>query len=128
MLNSAKSLVEQFREAQSGAAALLEKAVQTGNLNTAWEVFVEVEELLPKLGWVPSSAAFPKIREFIGQLELNRYTYVDFSDFLWEEAFMLAEGTSDEEFLDISGKTKEEAKALMWEIVRKGYAGFTHDW
>lgn len=128
MLNSAKSLVAQFREAQSGAAALLEQAVQTGNLNTAWEVFREVEELLPKLEWIPCSGTFPKIREFIDQLELNRYTYVDFSDFLCEEANVLAEDISDEEFLEISGKTKEEAKALMWEVVRKGYAGFTHDW
>lgn len=128
MLNSAKSLVAQFREAQSGAAALLEEAVQTGDLNTAWEVFREVEELLPKLEWIPRSDTFPKIREFIDKLNLNRYTYVDFSDFLCEEAYMLAEDTSDEEFLETSGKTKEEVKALMWEIMRKGYAGFTHDW
>jgi hypothetical protein len=128
MISYAKSLVEQFREAQSGASVLLEEAVRKGELKIAWEVFQELEELLPKLDWIPSSDTFPKIREFIDQLELNRYTYVSLFDTLCEEASMVVEGVSDKEFLDISENTREEIEALMWEIMRKGYAGFTNDW
>lgn len=65
MLTSAKNLAQCYLQIQSGASTLLEEAVQTGDLKLAWEVFRELQEVLPKLDWVPSRERYPEFRKLL---------------------------------------------------------------
>lgn len=130
MLNSAKALVICYEELRNDARNLLEEAVNTGNLTKAWEVFSTLEDILPKLEWIPSRDRTPLIRAYIEEKGDNweRYSYQSFTDMLDEEAHMIGEGCSEEEFFQYTGMTKVSIENLMWEILHNGYVGFTNDW
>ena len=131
MLTSAKSLVQCHWEIQSGAIRLLEEATQTRDLKLAWEDFRELQEVLPKLDWVPSRERYPEFRKLLDSYEfcVERHMYFGFADSLDEQANLVLENASDEEisalFLEM---TREKIENIMWEILHGGYSGFTYDW
>lgn len=128
MLNSAKALVNCYEEIRNDAINLLKEAVNTGNLTKAWEVFSALDDILPKLEWAPSIDMAPLTREFIDECGSygERNTYQSFPDMLAEEAEMIKEGVSDEEFYHQTGMTKRFIENVMWEILHNGYVGFTN--
>lgn len=131
MLTSAKSLAQCYLQIQSGATTLLEEAVQTRDLNTAWEVFRELQEVLPKLDWVPSRERYPEFRKLLDNDEfcVDRHMYFGFADSLDEHANLVLENASDEEISALFPEmTREKIETLMWEILHGGYSGFTYDW
>lgn len=131
MLTSAKSIVRGHREIQSGAVRLLEEAVQIRDLKLAWEVFRELQEVLPKLDWVPSRERYPEFRKLLDKDEfcVERYMYFGFADSLDEHANLVLENASDEEISALFPEmTREKIEIIMWEILHGGYSGFTYDW
>lgn len=131
MLTSAKSLAQCYLQIQSGATTLLEEAVQTGDLKLAWEVFRELQEVLPKLDWVPSRERYPEFRKLLDSDEfcVERYMYFGFADSLDEQANLVLENASDEEISALFPEmTREKLEIIMWEILHGGYSGFTYDW
>ena len=131
MLTSAKSLAQCYLQIQSGATTLLEEAVQTGDLKLAWEVFRELQEVLPKLDWIPSRERYPEFRKLLDSDELcvDRHMYFGFADSLDEQANLVLENASDEEISALFPEmTREKIEIIMWEILHGGYSGFTYDW
>ena len=131
MLTSAKNLAQCYLQIQSGATTLLEEAVQTGDLKLAWEVFRELQEVLPKLDWVPSRERYPEFRKLLDSDEfcVERYMYFGFADSLDEQANLVLENASDEEISALFPEmTREKIETIMWEILHGGYSGFTSDW
>lgn len=131
MLTSAKSLAQCYLQIQSGATTLLEEAVQTGDLKLAWEVFRELQEVLPKLDWVPSRERYPEFRKLLDSDEfcVERYMYFGFADSLDEQANSVLEHATDEEISALFPEmTREKLETIMWEILHGGYSGFTYDW
>lgn len=131
MLTSAKSLVQCHWEIQSGAIRLLEEATQTRDLKLAWEVFRELQEVLPKLDWVPSRERYPEFRKLLDSDEfcVERHMYFGFADSLDEQANLVLEHATDEEISALFPEmTREKIETIMWEILHGGYSGFTYDW
>ena len=131
MLTSAKSIVRCHREIQSGAVRLLEEAVQTRDLKLSWEVFSELQEVLPKLDWIPSRERYPEFRKLLDSYEfcVERYMYFGFADSLDEQANLVLENASDEEISALFPEmTREKLEIIMWEILHGGYSSFTYDW
>ena len=131
MLTSAKNLAQCYLQIQSGATTLLGEAVQTGDLKLAWEVFRELQEVLPKLDWVPSRERYPEFRKLLDSDEfcVERYMYFGFADSLDEQANLVLENASDEEISALFPEmTREKLEIIMWEILHGGYSGFTYDW
>ena len=131
MLTSAKNLAQCYLQIQSGATTLLEEAVQTGDLKLAWEVFRELQEVLPKLDWVPSRERYPEFRKLLGSDEfcVERHMYFGFADSLDEQANSVLEHATDEEISALFPEmTREKIEIIMWEILHGGYSGFTYDW
>lgn len=131
MLTSAKSIVRCHHEIQSGAVRLLEEAVQTRDLKLSWEVFSELQEVLPKLDWIPSRERYPEFRKLLDSDEfcVERYMYFGFADSLDEQANLVLENASDEEISALFPEmTREKLEIIMWEILHGGYSGFTYDW
>lgn len=131
MLTSAKNLAQCYLQIQSGATTLLEEAVQTGDLKLAWEVFRELQEVLPKLDWVPSRERYPEFRKLLGSYEfcVERHMYFGFADSLDEQANSVLEHATDEEISALFPEiTREKIEIIMWEILHGGYSGFTYDW
>lgn len=131
MLTSAKSIVRCHREIQSGAVRLLEEAVQTRDLKLAWEVFRELQEVLPKLDWIPSRERYPEFRKLLDSDEfcVERHMYFGFADSLDEQASLVLENASDEEISALFPEmTREKLEIIMWEILHGGYSSFTYDW
>lgn len=110
---------------------MLATAVSSGYLSDAWETLVELEELLPKLDWVPSKIQYPQVRKYIDMKARDygweRNSYHSFYELLEEESNLLLEGGTDQDFIDLE-YSKELITAMMWEVVRGGCSGFTYDW
>lgn len=131
MLTSAKNLAQCYLQIQSGATTLLEEAVQTGDLKLAWEVFRELQEVLPKLDWIPSRERYPEFRKLLDSDEfcVERHMYFGFADSLDEQANLVLENASDEEISALFPEmTREKIENIMWEILHGGYSSFTYDW
>lgn len=131
MLISAKNLAQCYLQIQSGATTLLEEAVQTGGLKLAWEVFRELQEVLPKLDWAPSRERYPEFRKLLDSDEfcVERHMNFGFADSLDEQANLVLENASDEEISALFPEmTREKIEIIMWEILHGGYSGFTYDW
>lgn len=130
MLAVAKALVNSHKEVIANAQKLLEEAVSAGNLPTAWKVFQELSEILPKLDWIPYREFSPKVRAFIDEHgdHWERYCFISYLDTLEEPAHMICVGASEEEIFNYTSMTKAYVEDLMWEVLRKGYSGFTNDW
>lgn len=131
MLAYAKNLVQSYNHIKDDAVAVVNSLAQTRDLNTAWEVFRELQEVLPKLDWVPSRERYPEFRKLLDSDEfcVERYMYFGFADSLDEQANLVLENASDEEISALFPEmTREKIETLMWEILHGGYSGFTYDW
>lgn len=131
MLAYAKNLVQSYNHIKDDAVAVVNSMAQTRDLNTAWEVFRELQEVLPKLDWVPSRERYPEFRKLLDSDEfcVERYMYFGFADSLDEQANLVLENASDEEISALFPEmTREKLEIIMWEILHGGYSGFTYDW
>ena len=131
MLAYAKNLVQSYNHIKNDAVAVVDSLAQTRDLNTAWEVFRELQEVLPKLDWVPSRERYPEFRKLLdsGEFCVDRHMYFGFADSLDEQARLVLENASDEEISSMFPEmTREKIETLMWEILHGGYSGFTYDW
>ena len=131
MLAYAKNLVQSYNHIKDDAVAVVNSMAQTRDLNTAWEVFRELQEVLPKLDWVPSRERYPEFRKLLDSDEfcVERYMYFGFADSLDEQANLVLENASDEEISALFPEmTREKIENIMWEILHGGYSGFTYDW
>lgn len=131
MLAYAKNLVQSYNHIKDDAVAVVESVAQTRDLKTAWEVFRELQEVLPKLDWVPSRERYPEFRKLLDNDEfcVDRHMYFGFADSLDEHANLVLENASDEEISALFPEmTREKLEIIMWEILHGGYSGFTYDW
>lgn len=131
MLAYAKNLVQSYNHIKDDAVAVVNSMAQTRDLNTTWEVFRELQEVLPKLDWVPSRERYPEFRKLLDSDEfcVERYMYFGFADSLDEQANLVLENASDEEISALFPEmTREKLEIIMWEILHGGYSGFTYDW
>lgn len=128
LVEQAGDLNKLHNQVKKEAKELLEKAVATGDIRQALNVFMVVSDLLPRKDWIVSEEEYPLVRAYLkGWTE--RYSYVSFVDKFGEELYIVRKDPDplyNQEPWD--PQELEKATALAWEIVKNGYAGYTHDW
>lgn len=128
MIEQAKELATHIKELKEQASSLLEEAVETGDLLTAWGVFEALEKYLPMKDYIIRETEYPLLRKDIDSYDyFNRYQEVRFVDYLEEQIWFIE---NPEEVIPdyITSFDRSSAEAMMWEVLKNGYAGFNYDW
>lgn len=129
MIVQAKSLADSIKALKEEALVRLQKAVETGDLLLAWGVFETLEDHLPVGRSIINQDKYPLMREALDNSKCywERRQRIFFGDMLEEEIWAI-ENPEEELPEDMLPFDREKAEAMMWEVLKNGYAGFTYDW